>query len=435
MSIESRVKQRVNNRKTAILAIYITLLLTLPLVFGTKISETSLSELGYETTITSEEKCKTFDFSTTTLKDGEYFIISLHAEFLPAKDSEALIGIYLNNEHLEDYYAEDFDNDWARITVDKNLLTREKNTLEACIAPTKTSLRIVLHNDSLLGTYLQPDFTGNLSFTKSLSKTEIFPGDETEVAITLKNYGSLDSEISISHSSGDMDTSFPYIKIVKGELNKNATIEKCKSYDDAGKCSEPGTVELKYTMKSEKAIDMLLFPATATYTNIFGERITIKSNRIPLRVKKPELMLKAGLYSENNEMTIGKEKEITFRIENKSKYAVYTLKAGISTNNQKCGESKCISGIQASESTIDAVQIAAGGKFEKTITITADRAGKNTVSCTLFAEDYNNEEIACSSLEIIVKEEDNMAWLAAGGIMAATGIAVYIYFARKKVPE
>ena len=399
-----------------IFSLYITIAL-MPVAFSEKISESTFSELGYETIIADSIQCQEYEFVADLPETEEYFVISLHIEFLPIKDNEANIGVSLNDQRIDGYFSNDFLNDWLRLTINKDLL-QEENTLKICLKPSESSVKVVLHKDSMFGTYLLPDFGAEGAFTKELSNNEPFVGEEFEVLITLKNYGSEEVSLQSGHSKEEIEEIFPYLKVVRGNLWKEITIEKCKAYFD-GACVEPGTSNTSYIMKSEKAINLLLFAATASYTNEFGEKITIESNRTFLNVRKPELKIQAMLYSEDNEMKINESKEITLRIENTSPYSAYNLEAIISAD------------LELSHETISIEKIEANSSKELVFSVYSSKSGKAEITCEVIGQNYG-KSASCKTLEIIVKGEEDYGWLVSAAALVLVSIAAYLYIMSKK---
>ena len=402
---------------TLIFSLYIILALT-PIAFSEKISESTFSELGYETIIADTIQCQEYEFVADVPKKEEYFVVSLHTEFLPIKDSEANIGVSLNDQKIGGYFSKDFLNDWLRLKIDKSRL-HEENLLKVCLKPSESAVKVVLHKDSMFGTYLLPDFSAEGAFTKELSDNEPFVGEEFEVFINLKNYGSENAVLQSGHSKEKIEEIFPYLKVVRGNLWKAITIEKCRTYlEDA--CVEPGETSTSYIMKSEKAINLLLFAATASYTNEFGEEITIESNRTFLNVRKPELEIIATLYSQDNEMKINESKEITLRLENNSPYSAYNLEANLFADN-----------LSLSLETISIEKIEPNSSKELVFSVSSLESGKAEINCEIIGQDYN-KSASCETIEILVKGEEDYSWLVSVGALVLVSVAVYFYILSKK---
>jgi hypothetical protein len=178
---------------------------------------------------------------------------------------------------------------------------------------------------------------------------------------------------------------------------------------------------MSYTVKSEKAINLLLLPAVAVYTNAFGEETELKSNRAFLDIRIPEAEIKASLLAPENDAEAGAEKEITLRLENTGPYAVYNLTVGLEAENLSTAAGTLL---------VDAVE--PHSAVERTITVEAQSAGEAILGCSVSAEDYNNEIAACAPFLLIVKGPENSYWLAGGAILALLSLLVYLRIAGRK---
>jgi hypothetical protein len=406
-----------NVKKLVLFALYIIVLGIF--VSAETISETAFSELGYSEFAADHTLCRTHDFLAKPPQQGEYFVISLHSAFIPLEDSEAKVTVSLNGSSLGAFLAADFTDGWLRIDAG-NQVADGGNALKVCLRPSESSVRIVLHNDSGFGTYLMPDFRKEWAFTKDLSDNSPYTGEEFTVTITLRNYGSEDANAEIRHASGDIEETFPYLRVVRGELEKSLVVGKCRKYSK-GECVEPETASMSYTVKSEKAINLLLLPAVAVYTNAFGEETELKSNRAFLDIRIPEAEIKASLLAPENDAEAGAEKEITLRLENTGPYAVYNLTVGLEAENLSTAAGTLL---------VDAVE--PHSAVERTITVEAQSAGEAILGCSVSAEDYNNEIAACAPFLLIVKGPENSYWLAGGAILALLSLLVYLRIAGRK---
>ena len=377
------------------------------------ISENTFKELGYSDFAAEEEKCSSYLFSAANLAEGEYFVISLHADFAPILDRDARVEVLINDENKGNYRANEFRDGWLRVIAERDLLGGENN-LKICLKPTSASLKITLFSDSYFGKYLMPDFYRQDSLVQEVSNESPYVGEKFEVFVTARNYGSEDAVLQLSYSLKDPEEVFPYLRIVNGNLEKEITVGKCRKYTENG-CTEPGTASEKYVVKPEKSIGLLLRSATIEFTNVFGEDEIIKSNRTYMKIKNPELKIDAGISSENNLVKVGESKGLMLKVHNNSPYDVYRLKAIINAGNGAL-----------SEGEINVGDLEANGWFEKQIIFTPEKAGKANVNCTIISEDYNNDELGCNGLEIIAEEKSNI-WIFAAMAMLAIAIGVYIY--------
>ncbi len=412
--------------KRLLLALF--LMLSLNSVLGMVINESSLAELGYENFEimgANIEKCTEMNFVLSfDLNEGVYPVFSLHSSFGPGLGKEAKINIYLNDDENEvaDIALENLGNGWARIDLPRKKL-KEVNVLKICGKTSSSITNITILNDSAIGNYSKPDFLLLGAFTKTISKEKPKVGEEFDIIVSLRNFGSEGANVSIKYREPELENEMPQIKIIRGETYLTSVIPKCRQRDVETKCIEPGIVSFKYTVKVADAMQMTLLPAILTYTNIFGEETAAESNRLTITVVQPEIKLKAYLLVGKDLLLSGEKTWLKLIVKNEGVDPLYNIVAGLDADEALTVEGKTL---------MEIGMILPNKTLEFDFNITATAAGSYAVGCNLTYLDYNVIETDCNRIIVEFKEKEIGPVIMGAGVLLFIGIIVYVYFSLKK---
>ncbi|MCX8158489.1 MAG: hypothetical protein N3D73_02365 [Candidatus Diapherotrites archaeon] len=375
--------------------------------------EFSFASLGYEDFVADSSGCQKYNFRIEKPNKEEYVVFSLKADFLPVADNHAEITVKLNNKILGNYTPSNFISGWKRILLEKRILD-EENEIEICVNPKANTLKIKIYNESKVGKYLMPD----IKISQYVAKDKIQVGEEFEVLVKVDNYGSREANVKIIFSPQDPEEVFPFIRILKGDLEKELLLDKCKKYDDE-KCIEPATIIEKYVLRAKKNTTLSLQPSILKYTNIFGEEITMKTERTYLEIKKNIEDLNIEIFAEDNVAKANEPKEIYFKIKNGSKYSIYDIKIKPEIKNNT--KNSIIRFLDNAE--IKAIEeIRPDEVIEIKAIFLAKEEGTYVLSCSLIGE-----EKKCNNFEILVEKSFEKILVVVSIVSLLIGLLIIIY--------
>jgi hypothetical protein len=383
--------------------------LLLPVVFSLSLEERSFKDMGYEDMIVEEstkEECMKMVFSKETAlnQEGHYTILSLHVLFFPTTNGGAQVKVFLNDLPVVKVLSpEDFLNDWARVVLPRKGL-KEKNNLMLCLRTSETISRIELRNDSMIGTYLSPDFSGKDSFVKEIISRHPRVGKELEVRVLLYNKGSKESKYKIIARDPSLDR--PEIPVLEGKTIDEGVIK-------AGE-----TIELVYKVRPS-IVGGIVFPnAVAFVENAFGEEVRLESNYPETRVYALDHKLKPIVLSEKG------------IIEPKEKTSVVLLvkNDGISPQFEVSVELLAEKGLEVEGSLGNQIKNINPSEIKRfQFKVSSLKEGTYKIGCSLSYLDQNIEEVKCNPIELVVRKKSIEPQILAGLVMLLIGFAIYLY--------
>lgn len=375
------------------------------------LNERTLGSLGYEDFAVSganNQECKTYNFASDQNfdKNNVFTVFSLNTEFKPEKafTEKSVLQIFLKSEEaLKEYFPKDFETDWKRIVLPRKMLSLD-NMLKVCANTSSSVTGITVSKESIIGSYEMP----YIEIKKTVEEKYPVFGREVEVKISVKNIGSESTDLNVSYPESE--------KRIAGTTKGNAEF--------SGVIEAGEEVLLSYFVKPNFAVQMTLPPALAQYTNVFGEKETIQSNRETIFVKEPEFKVKAFILTEKAKYGLGEKVNAQIVVRNEGKndlenIAIYLRfpkqlaieKPGLGTVELKAGETKTIN-----------------------IETTSNEEGKYILGCKVIYVDLNTIYTDCEEkLLEFGQEEPNIAILFGFALLiVAAGIYAVLFFTGKK---
>ncbi len=391
-----------------------------PLASGETLKERNFTDLGYEgfgVKGASQESCRQIIFSMDLgpAEESHYTYLSLHANFFPTSTGTASISVYLNGgeEAVEELAAKDFKEGWARARL-QNAELKEKNELTICMKTSSSTTKIMVREDSKIGTYLAP-FFGKNDFTKNTAEWRVTTGNPVKVEVILRNSGSEESPYKIFAQNPSRER--PDITILEGKTRDEGIL-------GAGK-----EVRLEYFIRVDEEGTRGLPNAIAEVENVFGEKISLESNYPEIVVQGFGQKLKPIVLLEKGKIKTLEKVSATILVKNEGPGPQYNVKL-------KIRESGGLNIAGEKKETIEV--IGAKESFGKEFTFSAARPGKYSLSCSLDYLDQNASTVQCSPVEIIVEEPGIGAGILIGVVMLLIGLGIYsyLYFStREKRPS
>lgn len=392
-------------------------LAALPIASGETLFERNLGEMGYESlAIEGAQKtaCQEIKFVYPTeidFLDKEISpIASIGLEIGPVQEGKMDANVFLNGQGISTQVErKDFKctgkKCWERITLPKETLKKEENTLKICLTTGNSISRITLLKESGIGLYKTADFSEENSFTMQAEKTEIVIGEKTEIKILLHNQGGAltNAKIQFARPLAEDKNAF---SIVEGDTYFEGEIG-------------PGEeIEITYVVKPRIAVHMTLPPAIVYYENAFGEEESKFSNLVPLNVREPERKIEAFIVKEQENAFVGEPITLKIAVKNVGSDPLYNLDLEIDSEARISQKNKKIEAIQPKET--------------KYLSFNASslEAGKTPINCKVTYLDINVSESLCQSSFVEFKHHQIDPAIYAGLILVAIAIAAYVYITK-----
>jgi len=263
------------------------LLLAMPILNAEKISEKSFSELGYSDYIINKGDKSCENYTVTGIEesaDATYVLQLKVANFVQLnKNDNVIIKTYLNN---------------ALISEIKNEGIKEKNIIELQEYKNKSEISVCVENEflprmviskyGLIGSYLLPKIL-DTDFYQTVPE-KVYKNELVPIQVNVKNSGVKDVEINIENASK--------------EYLKNSSLENVSgetAYNGILKAGE--TKSIKYFIKTSNDTNYVTPRAILTYTNEFGEKITLYTKQIRLSIEDLKTKLDAEIEVPRNIIT------------------------------------------------------------------------------------------------------------------------------------
>jgi len=373
------------------------------------LSEQSFEKIGYKDTFivsgVQKEGCTQIVFYQTNLPaEGQFVVLSVHAEFKPLPQQPAAISVYLNDENnaLKEVKATEFISGWSRIVLPTEKV-KESNTLKICAKTSNATIEIDVLPDSMIGTYLMPYFPEG-SFTKDVSVRHPKLRDEINVTVKLKNYG--------SEKAYDVE-----IKQKKPEIDREDVKAITGATEWTGELGPGEEAKLEFTVRITNPNTRLLPAAQATFTNVFKEQETIYSNYPEIVPIEPNTLEPVILLS-NPINLLGDNSEIILAVKNNGSNPLYNVSAKLIPAPELFVQGDL-------ERNIDAIQPDQTIYFK--FNATANTRGKFPLNCLASFTDINAYAFNCDEINIEYRSPEANLGLSVGIIMLIIGIFFYAY--------
>ncbi|MBU1120856.1 hypothetical protein KJ660_03165 [Candidatus Micrarchaeota archaeon] len=379
--------------------------------YAATVKETSFDKMGYSEDFYAEgegkEECKEIIFfiEGELLREEEYFILSLHSEFLPIKKGkDAMIKVFLNEEEkaVKEVNAGEVKGEWIRIFLPKEKL-KEDNKLRMCITASNTVTRIGVLRDSAIGVY-KTAFFGEGDFRKSAFSIHPVVGSEVKVIVSLKNNGNAGTYVEIKEKE-------PLLK------REDITFIRGES-EFKGEVLPGEEARLEYFIKINDVKTRVLPAAEAYYVNEFGEHELIYSNYPEVIPVEPEA-LKPAILLQKPLNKLGEETKAVLVVKNNSVNPIYNLSVELIAPRELAfieGEkSNVIEIIQPNE--VKAIEFG----------FTSSQEGSYSLGCKASYSDVNLFEENCPAVNVVFEGEKPDVGFSVGIAMLLIGLIIYLY--------
>ena len=240
---------------------------------------------GIELTGSNQKECRSLSVDYSEKESiSENGILSLRAEFIGKDSDNSYITTKINGGE-KIIWPELFscsDSCWARVYIPE--LKYTPTEIEICLITGGATQRASIFSDSTIGLYSSP-----IILIENSAPHEIFLGQRAELTTTIRNIGSIDSELFVQFVGEDVRSiiEISSFDIVEGDSKATTTIK-------AGE-----TRTFSYFIKPNLTSSYNLPSSVLTFTNVFGEDQKIISNHPALSVIDPKqadiLLISEGL--------------------------------------------------------------------------------------------------------------------------------------------
>jgi len=263
------------------------LLLALPIITAETVSEKSLSDLGYSdfTIDKGVSSCENYTLTgITTTQDATNVLQLKISNYVQLnKNDNVVIKTYLNNVLISEL---------------KNETIKEKNIIELTNFKARNEISICVDNNflprmvvskySLVGSYLLAVIKAEDFYQTVPDK--VYKNDLVPILVNVKNSGVRDVEINIANASK--------------EYLQNSNLENVSgetAYAGILKAGETKTI--KYFIKTSNDTNYVTPRAILTYTNEFGEKITMYTKQVGLSIEDIKTKLDVEIEVPRNIIT------------------------------------------------------------------------------------------------------------------------------------
>ena len=404
------------------LILTIMLILMSYITIGASLEEFTFIEQGYEDFYikgADNFDCKRYEFLYTLDLNADLFpVFSLKAVFSPKTGQNAEITIYFNDDNsIANLKANDFLNGVARINIAREKLG-ESNSIRVCGKTSFSVNTIKINANSTFGTYFAPYIPEENGFELTLETYRAKVGIPFKITATTRNYGSEDTEISVSYRREELEEKLEEISILKGETAKIGVLPKCVQRNDSGECVKPGEYVMEYTAIANKAVPMTLLPAILTYKNTFGEAVKIESNRPSFEALELEHALSVQTFVNKDNPKVGEEIIVKVKVTNNS-----TAKIELASIKLKTG-------LEATKSnSAEIFSIEPGTTKEATFTMKGISEGEYVLGCEA---EYNSKILECEENKLKLEGEEIGVEIMSGIALALVALIMFLYYHFKK---
>jgi len=370
--------------------------------------DSPLSHFGFQgitLSSPSSRDCWSYDFDVAGHMEGTltHGIISVNASFDGPKNDNSYVTVKINGSAPKVFWPENFscgeNGCWARVFAEE--LGKGPTTIELCIATGSETTGAILSSGSYIGFYDTPVIT-----IETMAPQTVILGERVKMSTVLTNIGSKDVSIFAQFIHPDTRS---LVDITSFDI-----IEGDSSASTALKAGE--TKEFTYYIKPTLPSGYNLPYAVVFFDNIFGEKQALTSSHPQMVVVSPQ-QIEVSL--------IGTDAST-------SSTNMMSLKVVVKNNWQTQYEGELT--LSPADLVIDAdrnLLVAAGGQKEVTFSTKSLSPGSYQFSAIV-----SDPEHAYTSNTVyfdVKKPEFPLEIvLAVIGIVAATVVLYWVYFAKTK---
>ena len=390
----------------AILTILIGILLV-PSVFSAVLTEQSLSDGGFIPMSISglDSECQAVPVPPYDLEnETDDIVLTIHPEFNPLSESDANVTVTVDGEStpLAVFYPRDIfpETGNVHVLIPQSVASNNGNVI-VCANGSPSLESLTISSEGMLGVYQQPRFDEEGSFATVIAGVNPKLGEEIEVEVHVHNDGGEAVLVNVDYRKYQLD----YIPLLKGETGFEETIQ-------------PGeTKVIAYKIKPLRGVSILLPPAIMTYTNIFGEKVTLESTRAFLNVAAPPFNVKGAFLVPKNRINVNEAISVRWVAQNEGIESLNGLNAVFSVSPNG----------NISPSTLIIGEISPSNSVSQNFALAFAQPGTYTLECVLAPAYDPTITTNCQSAVIEVVPDNWGITLLFSLLLLGIAIAVYAY--------
>jgi len=342
-------------------------------------------------------------------ESGSHFIVSVKAEFSPQREGEAIVDLFINDEFIlrseRGAFLCGVGGCWARMEVKKELIEGE-NEIKMCARTGKSITGIVISNDSLMGAYFIPAFTGagfeKCIFTgngECVKEYEAPVGEDLNVNILIHNSGSREA--------------FVRFKDKRAIIKDREERKELEDVDFNFLLPAGGTKTISYPVRIKEAGKISLVPSAIYYDNIFGEEKFLLSNTVEVEIFSVKPKVEAFIVEKDSG---GRRARAKIVISNESPYSLRDVFLSAVP-----GEGIAILG----QSSLELPVLGAKSSESLEIDLSASELGEFSLGCT--ASFGSGETVECREAKFLFAEKGTDTLIVGAAVMLVIGALIYIH--------
>ncbi|MEM4326557.1 MAG: hypothetical protein QXZ13_00080 [Candidatus Diapherotrites archaeon] len=395
----------------------VVLVFLAPIILATPIEVKSLEELGYKDFYVNEFNtyyCKEYSLSFQNDVNAFVFpIMQISSEIQGYPNGTEELRIYLNNNLVEELdFFEPVNN---KLVYFPKEMWEKNNTLKVCIKTSFNINKIGFLAKTRIGLFESYYFPKEDGFKLELETYEPILGKQFKISAVAKNYGSKDLDVSIYYRKSELEKVLKELSILKGETAKKGVVPKCEKRNENNECIKPGVLKLSYDAVANKAIQMSILPAVMEFTDVFGNKQILLSNRPEVYVKEPQKDIMAEIVMKKDKIPKNQVFEVSVLLKNISEKEINDIKVDLDTPQGKISQ--------------NVARISKNEIMEVKYNIKIEEAGNYDLGCEVF---YNENKIECKKTNLIITNEFVNVETIMGILLGLIGLGVLAYFYFKK---
>ncbi|MEM4261396.1 MAG: hypothetical protein QXI10_00350 [Candidatus Diapherotrites archaeon] len=395
----------------------VVLVFLAPIILATPIEVKSLEELGYKDFYVNEFNtyyCKEYSLSFQNDVNAFVFpIMQISSEIQGYPNGTEELRIYLNNNLVEELdFFEPVNN---KLVYFPKEMWEKNNTLKVCIKTSFNINKIGFLAKTRIGLFESYYFPKEDGFKLELETYEPILGKQFKISAVAKNYGSKDLDVSIYYRKSELEKVLKELSILKGETAKKGVVPKCEKRNENNECIKPGVLKLSYDAVANKAIQMSILPAVMEFTDVFGNKQILLSNRPEVYVKEPQKDIMAEIVMKKDKIPKNQVFEVSVLLKNISEKEINDIKVDLDTPQGKISQ--------------NVARISKNEIMEVKYNIKIEEAGNYDLGCEVF---YNENKIECKKANLIITNEFVNVETIMGILLGLIGLGVLAYFYFKK---
>ncbi len=357
----------------------------------------------------ANENCSIFPMpALDTSTPATDTVVSLPVSFALQEDSDSNVTVFANTVFVHVIRAKEVSNlGFARVILPNDLA--EGNPIRICVSPGKPGQMVSVSAEGMkIGTYLEPRFDNEGDFVTLLATNNPVLGQEIPIEVHIRNSGGEAVVAHVNFRKYDLS----YIPLLKGTTE----------FD--GEIAPNETKVIRFTIKPLKPTQLLLPPAILTYTNVFGETVTLPSTRAYVDVHVPAFNVTGIFLADRTQGIVNQPLTVRWLAKNEGLNPLYGLMVLFTPSD----------GGRVSPSSLVIAQLLPQKAESRDLTVVFSEPGTYTIECEIHPPGDTTLRAGCAPMTLeVVEDRTGLAIvLSLLVVLVAVGVYAYIYYYRDR---